>query len=147
MVRNNPQGSVHIVGVRQAVAVSNARIVRCELDNILKKIAVEIGAFILADSRNAFQAHAGVDARVGEGFTGSVRFLVILHENQVPNFQKTVAIAFSDAAVVTASHVFALVNENFRTGTAGTGVAHAPKIIFSGYSENSVSINAYFVPP
>ena len=89
--------------------------------------------------RGAFKAKSGVYARFGQVFPFARGNLVILHEHQIPDFQKAVAIAPAYAAIVAAFHVLALIKQNFGTRAAGAGVAHCPEIVFLAQLENALT--------
>ena len=89
-----------------------------------EEVAFEIAVFALQHRRDALQAHAGVNARLGQR-RQIARFVAVeLHEHEIPEFQIAVAVALADAAIVAAAHCFALIYQNFRAGAARAGVAH-----------------------
>ena len=58
-------------------------------------------------------------------------------EDQIPDFQKAVAIALADAAVRPAGHVLALIDIDFGTGAAGAGVAHGPEVVLLTHADDA----------
>ncbi len=127
MVGQDPEGHIFDIVV---LAVSEARQFLHPADNGAQEIRVEIAVHPLENSREPLQAHARVDAGLREGMHDPVCGAVELHEDQVPDFQIAVAFADADGAVRTAGHVVALVEDDFRAGTAGAGVPHGPEIVF-----------------
>src|SRR5690606_17672754 len=77
---------------------------------------------------HALQPHAGVDRRTGEIDALLLRHLLVLHEDQVPEFKEAIAILLW-AAGRAAPDVLSAIDEDFRAGTAGAGVAHRPEIV------------------
>src|SRR5579885_265933 len=93
--------------------------------------------------RNAFQPHACVDGRFGEGCECAVRSAVILHEDQVPDFDITVTVSIFTAWRA-ASDIRAVVVKNFRTRTTGTGWAHGPEVIVFAAATKACRIDFHF---
>src|SRR5215475_13806625 len=77
---------------------------------------------------NALKSQAGVDRRTRQRHALAARELLELHENQVPDLDKTVALGVR-AAGRTASDGRAMVVEDFRAWPAGAGIAHRPEIV------------------
>ncbi|KAF1073377.1 hypothetical protein MKHDV_03657 [Halodesulfovibrio sp. MK-HDV] len=73
--------------------------------------------------------------------------LIELHEYEVPDFEETVAITFSNATVRTTGHVFALIDMDFCTRTTRTGITHRPEIILFAETENFFFRHACFGHP
>ncbi len=137
VVCNNAQGRIHIIGVGVAEGIGHIGQAGSILDNVLEEVGVKVGLLALADGSYAFKAHAGINIGLGKGHACAVRLLVVLRKDQVPDFQEAVAVALADAAVRPAGQAFALVNINFRTGTAGTGVAHGPEVVLFAHAHNA----------
>ena len=93
-----------------------------------KQIGLVIGRDPLQQRRYALQTHAGVDRRARQRDALAGRDLLILHEDEIPELQKTVAVLLR-AAGRSARERVALVVEDLRAGTAGAKVAHAPEIV------------------
>ncbi|CCZ21809.1 uncharacterized protein BN820_00573 [Acetobacter sp. CAG:977] len=72
---------------------------------------------------HAFQPHARVNARMRQSYARSVRQLFVLHENQIPNFDKAVAV-FVGAARRAALDMFAVIVKDFGTRSARSRIAH-----------------------
>ena len=65
-----------------------------------------------------------------------------MHKHQVPDFQVTVTVASDGAGGFAASCFLSLVDVDFRTGAAGTSVAHGPEIILFSQAEDSIGSEA-----
>ena len=85
--------------------------------------------------------HAGVDRGARQRRALPRRHLLILHEDEVPEFQEAVAVLVR-AAGRTAFERLALVVENLRAGAAGAGVAHAPEIVGTGDADDAAVVKA-----
>ena len=94
--------------------------------------AEEIGLIVrlhaLHDGGHAFQAHAGVDLRLGQRALGPVLEPLELHEDEVPELQEPVAVLIGTARGP-AGQLRALVDKDLGARTAGTGVAHRPEVV------------------
>ena len=83
----------------------------------------------MLDGGYALKAHAGVYGRFRQGAQGALRIPVELHENKVPDL---------DIARVVIKKLLGLLFAPFRAdiaedlgaGTARTGIAHGPEIVF-----------------
>ena len=138
VVGNNAQGRIHIVGVGRAEAVAHVSERSRVLDDFLKQVAVEVGAFALGNGGHAFKAHARIDVGVGQRHARAVGRLVKLREHEVPDFEEAVAVALANAAVGAARHVFALIHIDFGARAAGAGIAHGPEVVFFAHAHDAV---------
>ena len=86
---------------------------------------------------DALQAHAGIDAGTRQVQARVAIDLLILHEHQVPDLDKAVAILVRAAGRATGD-VIAVIVEDFRAGTAGASVAHRPEIVVGGDADDLV---------
>ena len=91
----------------------------------------------LQDRRHAFESHAGIDRRARQRNALLRRHLLELHENQVPEFEKTVAILLR-AAGRPAPDMLAAVDENLRARPARAGIAHLPEIVRGRDTDNAI---------
>ena len=96
----------------------------------------EVGPVIIADALrhggDPLKPHASVNARLGQRRQGAGRFAVVLHEDEIPDFQVAVAIAVKPAAGGAMLHGhgrLSLVIMDFGAGAAGARLAHLPEII------------------
>jgi len=108
------------------------------LDDGLEQIDVEIGMHALDHGGDTLQAHAGVDARPGQRHALAGFDLVVLHEDEVPDFKEPVAVAGADTAIRAAGHGLAPVVHDFRTGAARAGIAHGPEIVLLAEAVDAV---------
>ncbi len=77
---------------------------------------------------DALKPHAGVNRRLRQTIAHAALELLELHEHQVPDLDKAVALRFRRTRR-SAPDLVAMIVENLRTGTARTGVAHLPEIV------------------
>ncbi len=97
----------------------------------------------MEDGGDAFEAHAGVHAGLGQWTQLTTGVTVVLHEDEIPDFNVTAAVAgeFTIGVALLGSgrpHVVV----NFAARSAGAGVAHCPEVFFqTGNGENAVSGN------
>jgi hypothetical protein len=82
----------------------------------------------LQDRRDAFEPHAGIDRRPRQRHALGARQLLELHEDEVPDLDKAVAVLIG-AARGTARDRLAVIVKDFRARPARAGVAHRPKIV------------------
>ena len=78
---------------------------------------------------NALKPHTGINGWFRQWFHGAISTTLVLHKYQVPDLNITIQIIIF-AAGRTTGDTFAMIIKNFRTGAAGAGVTHLPKIIF-----------------
>ena len=97
-------------------------------NQILKQINLVIAVDALHHRRQPFQSHAGVYRGFRQWVQHAIRAPVELHEHQIPDFDVAVAVGVRRAGR-TAGDFRAMVVEDFRTGTAGAGVAHRPEVV------------------
>ena len=89
----------------------------------------------MEDGSDAFEAHAGVHARLGEGVQLTVAITVVLHEHQIPDFNVAAAVARERAlrgcdAVAKIGGSGAHIVVDFAAWAAGASVPHGPEIFF-----------------
>ena len=87
------------------------------------------GRRALQHRRNAFKPHPGVDGRLGKSCAAAVCVLLVLHEDEIPDLDKAVAI-FVRRAGRASRHMFAMIEKDLRIRTAGAGIPHLPEIAF-----------------
>jgi len=97
-------------------------------DQRLEQVDVVIVVHALHDRGNSFQPHAGVDRGFRQVDAIALAPLVILHEHQVPDLDKAVAILVR-AARRAAGDMGAVIVEYLAARTAGPGIAHRPEIV------------------
>jgi hypothetical protein len=97
-------------------------------DQGAEQVGVVIGGDTLQHRGDSFQAHAGVDLRLGQVLAAAVGELLPLHEDQVPDLHEAVAVLVG-ATRRPAGDMIAVVVEDLGVGAAGTGVAHGPEVL------------------
>ena len=125
-----------VAGFLRAIRADGGGI-RHLLDERAHQVDIVIGMHALKQSGHALKAHAGINGGAGQGHAFTGTNLLILHEHEVPEFEKTVAV-FIRAAGRAAGQGFALIVENFRAGAAGAGVAHRPEIVGGGDADDAI---------
>ena len=92
------------------------------------EVDVVIGRNTLQERGDTFKPHAGIDRWPRQIDALVRRDLLELHKDEVPKFEKTVAVRVR-AARRTSLEFVALIVENLGARTAWTSIAHGPKII------------------
>ena len=80
---------------------------------------------------DALEAHAGVDRGPRQVDALAAGQLLVLHKDEVPDLDETVALGVRRARRPAGDFV-AVVVEDFRARTARPGVAHRPEIVGAG---------------
>lgn len=106
----------------------DARYIGAMFDQGAENVDIVIIVLSLHNGGNPLDPHAGVNGRRGQVDALAACHLLELHENEVPDFDKTVAV-FIRAAGRAAGNVVAVVEENLGTRAARAGIAHRPEII------------------
>ncbi len=106
-------------------------------------VGVVIVVRALEDTRQTFQARAGIDAGPGQRDEFAAGFLVVLHKDQVPDFQ--VFVVLVDAAGLLLAQVAPIVVD-LGTRATGAGVAHRPPVVFFAKAEDAVGRRARLDP-
>ena len=116
-------------------------------DDRSDQIAFKIGLLVLKDRSKALKAQTSVNAGFGQWRHVAFRVPVVLHEDQVPNFQESVAVAIHTAIRLTAAVGITAIQVNLAAGAARSCVAHGPKILFFTQPDHSFVGNTnLFVP-
>ena len=142
MVGDDPQGNVHL----HALAIGRAGQLRDLVGDVHDGIHIEQGVHVLADHRQTFQTHAGVDVLLRQLRVVAVAVVVELGEDVVPDLHVAVAVAAHGAAGLAAAVLFAPVVVNFGAGTAGAG-AMLPEVVLLAEAENTLGGDAHFLVP
>ena len=100
-------------------------------DQRAKQVDVVIVVLALQYRGDAFEPHAGVDRGARQVDPRAARNLLVLHEDEVPDLDKTVTVLIG-AAGRAAGDPLAVIVEDLRARTARSGVAHRPEIIRGG---------------
>src|SRR5690606_6379618 len=94
----------------------------------LEQVDFVVAVHALHNGRDTLEAHAGVYRGLRQWNHVAVFFALELHEHVVPDLDKPVAVFFRRSRRATPD-VFAVIVENFGTGTARAGIAHGPEVI------------------
>ena len=97
-------------------------------DQGANKVYVVIGCNTLEESGDTLKPHAGIDRWPWQIDALVRRDLLELHKDEVPKFEKAVAIRVR-AARRTSLEFVALIVENLGARTAWSSIAHRPKIV------------------
>ena len=122
MIRDHP-----VVHVFRPIGI-HARGVCRGLNQVAHQVGFVVVVLALQQRANPFQPHASIDGLHFQWRHRAVSKLLVLHENDVPNLDKTVAI-FVRRAGRTAPNMLTVVVENLGARAAGTGGPHLPKVI------------------
>ena len=90
-----------------------------------------------------FQPHPGIDTWLGQRVEGTGCVTVVLHEDQIPDLNDSVALAVRS---IIARNNRALIEMDLGTGAAGTGVRHLPEVILLIASRNARGRHADLSP-
>ena len=124
----------------------NARGVLRGRDQPAEQVDVVIVVLALQERRDAFEPHAGVDRRPRQIDPLLGGNLLELHENEIPDLDKAVAILFGRSRR-SAPDMVAVIVEDLRAGTARSGVAHRPEIVIGRDPDDPVFGNAGDLAP
>ena len=127
-------------------AVGLAGALRDRVEERREEVGVVVRELALDDGRHALEAHAGVDARRGQGIERPRRVAVVLHEDEVPDLEPAVALALDAEAglaggLLGAGDVVALEVVDLGAGAARAGVAHRPEVVLHAELEDPVGGN------
>ena len=98
------------------------------LDEGREQVGVVVRHLVLHDRGDALEPHPGVDRGLGQPDELPLRVPVELHEDEVPDFDKAVAVLVRTAGRP-AGDRRAVVVEDFGARAARAGVAHRPEIV------------------
>ena len=102
--------------------------VRHRLDERAEQIRIVVRVHALQDRRHALKAHAGIDGGLWQVDPVARLDLLVLHEDEVPEFEEPVAVLVR-AAGRAALQGIALIDEDLGARTARPGIAHLPEIV------------------
>ena len=117
-----------------------------------KQIGIVVGDDSFKDRGGAFKAHAGVNAGLGQGRQFAALIAVVLHEDEVPDFDEAAAVAREFAfrcgkAVAEIRRGGAHVVMNFAAWATRAGIAHGPEILFQpGNGHDALGGNVLLEP-
>src|SRR5260221_462848 len=113
---------------RRALEILGVRLARRGLDERLEEVDLVVGVHALQHRGQALEAQAGIDRRLRKRMHRARLVAVELHEDQVPDFDVTIAV-FLRRAGRAARHVRAVVVEDLRARAARAGVGHLPEVV------------------
>mmetsp|Transcript_79385 Transcript_79385/g.230479 ORF Transcript_79385/g.230479 Transcript_79385/m.230479 type:complete len:459 (-) Transcript_79385:73-1449(-) len=130
VVRDHAVCHVAVVGILvthlACVLLVGARHLLDCLEDRLEDIGVVVAALVQQDRRDAFQAHAGVDALGRKGDEAAVLLALELHEDVVPNLEDVGVVHVHQLRhLATADSVIV----ELGAGAARAGVAHLPEVV------------------
>jgi hypothetical protein len=113
---------------RRAVEVGRRRFARGGGDQVDEEVDLVVAVHVLQDRRRALEPHAGIDRRLRQRVHDTGLVAVELHEDVVPDLDVAVALLVGRSRRP-AGNSLAVVVEDFRARSAGTGVAHHPEVV------------------
>ena len=103
----------------------------------LKEVYLVIAVNPLQHSRHPLQPHASVNRRLWQIYPIAIGQLLILHENEIPDFDEPVPV-FIWRTRRTTRNARTMVIEYLRTRTTWSCIAHRPEIITGCDTNNSL---------
>ena len=125
--RTQMVGNHAVAGHLVALRFGTGQLFR-RIDQRLKRIRIVIVVHALHDRSDALKTHAGIDRRLWQRRIGAIILPLELHEHEVPDLDKTVAI-FIRASGRAAKDMVAMVIKDFAARTAWPRVTHRPEVI------------------
>ena len=117
---------------------------RC--DQGLEQINIVVVVLALQHSRDALEPHAGIDRRLRQIDAVTGRALLVLHEHEIPDLDKAVAVGirrtWRTALRTLGIIVRTVIEKDFRARTARTCVAHLPEIVGGRNPDDAVVAEA-----
>ena len=103
----------------------------------LEGVGIIIVVNALHDGGDTLQPHAGINRWLGQRHIGAIILPFKLHEDEVPDFDKTVAI-FIGASRGTTEDMLAMIVEDFTARPARSGITHRPEIVAGGDADDAM---------
>ena len=116
-------------------------------NDIAKEVRVVVTGNPLENGSNPFQPHSRIDAGLGQRGHLPILLPIKLHEDQVPELQKPVALTGNPAIGPPASNSVPLIDDNLRAGTARPRLSHGPKIVLLAQSNNPLRWDSHLSMP
>ena len=115
------------------------------VDKRLENVGVVVGTLPLQHHAEPLKAHAGVDVFGLQWFQGPVGQPVVLHENEVPDFNdpRMVLVDQLPAGLFRLFRFGAQVDVDFGAGAAGTLLAHLPEVVFLAAGEDVAFLHPF----
>ena len=137
-------GDHTVVDILVAIGIAVRRMSR-RLDQGFEQVGVIVIVAALQQRANTLKPHAGVDGLHIQRTHRTVFELFVLHENDVPNLNETVAI-FLWRTGRSAPDVVAVVIEDFGARTARAGWPHLPEVIRGRDTDDPILRHTAFFP-
>ena len=115
-------------------------------DDGLKNIGIVIGFLLLQGHAEPFESHAGIHMFLRKVLQLSAGLPVELDKDQVPDLDHQ-GMVLVDQLCTRDLFTFGLIPQvqvDLRAGSAGTGVAHFPEVVFFGSVEDALRETAAF---
>ncbi len=114
------------------------------LDDGVDQVGIVVGDLSLQDGGDAFEAHAGIDRGTRQGVQFARGVAIVLHEDEVPDFDKASAGIIGELLVFAAGFggFDAEIVMNFGARAAGAGFAHLPEVVLLIEAEDAAFGNA-----
>ena len=127
MVSNHTHGHINIF----FLTVRKAGELFLFLDDGLENIGIVVGVLTLQHAHQAFEAHTRIDDVHRKWFESAIRFAVVLHEYDVPDFDNLGIILVYQLTSRNFCFLFCWtrIDMDFGARTAGTCVAHLPEVV------------------
>ena len=106
------------------------------LDQAGKDIGIVVARLALGHGCYTLKPHTGIDAGFRQTGKGAALIPVELHKDQIPNLEKTVAVAVDPAIRSAAADLWSLINMDLRARPARPGIPHGPKIVLLAQTDN-----------
>ena len=137
-------GDHTVVRFARTIGIGRRGISR-RFDQRAHKVGVVVVVLALQQRANPFQPHACIDGLHIQRAHRAILELLVLHENDVPDFDETVAVFFGRSRRATPD-VVAVIVEDLSTRAAGAGRAHLPEVVGRRDANDPVFRNADFLP-
>ena len=129
-------GDHPVMHLARPVGIVAGRVGR-RLDQAAHQVGVIVVVLALQQRADPFQPHAGVDRLHVQRAHRAVLELLVLHEDQVPDLDKAVAVLIRRTRGA-APDMVAVVKEDLGAGTAGAGRTHLPEVVAGGDADDPV---------
>ena len=131
MIRNDS-----VMGFPRPIGII-ARCISAGFDQRAHQIRIIIIMLALQQRRNPLKPHPGINRLLIQRRHRSIFELFILHEDQVPDLDKTVTVFFG-AARRSSPNMIAMIVKNLSARSTGARGTHHPKIIIRGNSDDPI---------
>src|SRR5947209_11783337 len=131
VVGEDAQGDVGLF----ALAIACLSQCREMINDGAEQVGIEDRFLALHHHREALQTHAGVNIFLGQRCTGTIKVMVILHEDEVPDLQEALTITTRLAISLPTTVLYTTIIINLRVRSTRTrGPRRSPPVIFQAYN-------------